>query len=92
MSKEQLSAAVGRRAVLGGIAGVAGAAAAGRPLPARAATDLVWLGWQGYEGCLKAGSFLQDHDLAPEGGRIERLPIDDGQCEGRHRRRRPHRS
>jgi spermidine/putrescine-binding protein len=64
MSKELLSAAAGRRAVLGGIAGVAGAAATGWPPPARAATDLVWLGWQGYEGCLKAGSFLQDHDLA----------------------------
>ena len=41
-----------------------GAAALGLPSrPAYAATTMTWMGWQGYETPIKAGTFLKDNDI-----------------------------
>lgn len=53
-----------RRSLLAGIATLGGAAAVGLPSrPAYAATTMTWMGWQGYETPIKAGSFLKDNDI-----------------------------
>ena len=53
-----------RRSLLTGIAALGGAAALGLPgRPAYAATTMPWMGWQGYETPIKAGTFLKDNDI-----------------------------
>jgi spermidine/putrescine-binding protein len=53
-----------RRSLLTGIAALGGAAALGLPSrPAYAATTMTWMGWQGYETPIKAGTFLKDNDI-----------------------------
>jgi spermidine/putrescine-binding protein len=53
-----------RRSLLTGIAALGGAAALGLPgRPAYAATTMTWMGWQGYETPIKAGTFLNDNDI-----------------------------
>jgi spermidine/putrescine transport system substrate-binding protein len=53
-----------RRSLLTGIAALGGAAALGLPSrPAHAATTMTWMGWQGYETPIKAGTFLKDNDI-----------------------------
>jgi spermidine/putrescine-binding protein len=53
-----------RRSLLAGIAALGSAAAVGLPSrPAYAATTMTWMGWQGYETPIKAGSFLKDNDI-----------------------------
>ncbi|MEO8668556.1 MAG: extracellular solute-binding protein [Bauldia sp.] len=53
-----------RRELLRGAAGV-GLMAAGAmsPLKAFAATQVNWLGWQGYDEPIKVGTFLKDNDI-----------------------------
>ncbi len=49
-----------RRSLLAGL----GASALGlASSPAYAATTMTWMGWQGYETPIKAGSFLKDNDI-----------------------------
>jgi len=53
-----------RRSLLTGIAALGGAAVLGLPSrPAYAATTMTWMGWQGYETPIKAGTFLKDNDI-----------------------------
>ena len=53
-----------RRSLLTGIAALGGGAALGLPsTPAYAATTMTWMGWQGYETPIKAGTFLKDNDI-----------------------------
>ncbi|MFO0992184.1 MAG: extracellular solute-binding protein [Hyphomicrobiales bacterium] len=53
-----------RRSLLTGIAALGGAATLGLPgRPAYAATTMTWMGWQGYETPIKAGTFLKDNDI-----------------------------
>ncbi|MBL8908107.1 MAG: extracellular solute-binding protein [Rhizobiales bacterium] len=53
-----------RRSLLSGIAALGGAAALGLPSrPAYAATTMTWMGWQGYETPITAGTFLKDNDI-----------------------------
>ena len=53
-----------RRSLLTGIAALGGAATLGLPSrPAYAATTMTWMGWQGYETPITAGSFLKDNDI-----------------------------
>ncbi|MEX2199822.1 MAG: extracellular solute-binding protein, partial [Dongiaceae bacterium] len=53
-----------RRRVMAGMAAAGGAVALGAiPHPARAATTMTWMGWQGYETPILAGSFLADNDI-----------------------------
>lgn len=52
-----------RRTVIAG-AGALGTALLVPSAPVRAATQTVWVGWQGYDEPLKLGSFLADHDIA----------------------------
>jgi spermidine/putrescine-binding protein len=53
-----------RRGVLQGAAVLGALAAAGlMPRQARAATTMTWMGWQGYETPIKAGTFLKDNDI-----------------------------
>lgn len=53
-----------RRSLLTGIAALGGAAALGLPSrPAYAATTMTWMGWQGYETPITAGTFLKDNDI-----------------------------
>jgi spermidine/putrescine transport system substrate-binding protein len=53
-----------RRSLLAGVAAVGGAAALGLgSRPADAATTMTWMGWQGYETPIKAGTFLKDNDI-----------------------------
>ena len=56
---------VSRRGLLqGAVALGATAAAAGLLVrPAHAATTMTWMGWQGYETPIKAGTFLKDNDI-----------------------------
>ena len=56
--------AMSRRELLRGAAGV-GLMAAGAmsPLRAFAATQVNWLGWQGYDEPIKVGTFLKDNDI-----------------------------
>lgn len=60
-----LGARVSRRSLLAGAGTVAVSAVVGAS-PAYAATSLNWMGWQGYDGPLKQGTFLADNgvDLA----------------------------
>lgn len=51
-----------RRAIATGLA-LGGAAAIGLPRDALAATTMTWMGWQGYETPIKAGTFLKDNDI-----------------------------
>lgn len=62
MSLRDLSLSPSRRTVLAGLGAAAGLGALGRPAPA-VAGELIWLGWQGYEECLKAGNFLADEGV-----------------------------
>jgi spermidine/putrescine-binding protein len=53
-----------RRSLLQGAAVVGALAATGlMPRPAMAATTMTWMGWQGYETPIKAGTFLKDNDI-----------------------------
>jgi putative spermidine/putrescine transport system substrate-binding protein/spermidine/putrescine transport system substrate-binding protein len=53
-----MTLALNRRSVLAGAAGLAALGAAAHP--ARASTQVSWVGWQGYDEPLKAGTFLAD--------------------------------
>ena len=56
--------ALSRRRVLKGAAALGGLAAAGLPpRKAHAATTMTWMGWQGYETPILAGTFLEDNDI-----------------------------
>ena len=44
----------------------AGAAGALSARPARADTKVSWMGWQGYDECYAAGTYLQDHGITME--------------------------
>jgi spermidine/putrescine transport system substrate-binding protein len=53
-----------RRGLLQGAAVLGAFAATGlMPRRARAATTMTWMGWQGYETPIKAGTFLKDNDI-----------------------------
>ena len=52
-----------RRGFAIGVGGGAVAVACLRPVAARAATKVGWVGWQGYDEPLKAGSFLADRQI-----------------------------
>ncbi|MEX1108409.1 MAG: extracellular solute-binding protein [Dongiaceae bacterium] len=53
-----------RRQVVAGMAAASGAAALGAwPGQAKAATTMTWMGWQGYETPILAGTFLADNDI-----------------------------
>src|SRR5829696_10251015 len=53
-----------RRSLLQGAAMVGALAATGlMPRHARAATTMTWMGWQGYETPILAGTFLKDNDI-----------------------------
>ena len=53
-----------RRGFLAGSAAVGGLAALGAGVrTANAATTMTWMGWQGYETPIKAGTFLKDNDI-----------------------------
>ncbi|MBA3517045.1 MAG: extracellular solute-binding protein, partial [Rhizobiales bacterium] len=52
-----------RRRVLAGAAAATGLAAIGMPRTAHAATTMTWIGWQGYETPILAGTFLKDNDI-----------------------------
>jgi spermidine/putrescine-binding protein len=53
-----------RRRVMAGMAAAGGAVALGAiPHPAKAATTMTWMGWQGYETPIQAGTFLADNDI-----------------------------
>jgi spermidine/putrescine transport system substrate-binding protein len=57
-------AALSRRRLLQGGAALGGMAAIGlTPRPAHAATTMTWMGWQGYETPILAGTFLKDNDI-----------------------------
>ncbi len=57
-------AALSRRRLLQGGAALGGMAAIGlTPRPAQAATTMTWMGWQGYETPILAGTFLSDNDI-----------------------------
>jgi spermidine/putrescine-binding protein len=71
-SKSQLEAALelsrlsslSRRSLLKGTAALGAVAATGLHVgPAHAATTMTWMGWQGYETPIKAGTFLKDNDI-----------------------------
>ena len=55
--------ALSRRRVLQGAAALGGLAALGLPRQAHAATTMTWMGWQGYETPILAGTFLKDNDI-----------------------------
>jgi spermidine/putrescine transport system substrate-binding protein len=56
--------ALSRRSLLKGSAALGAVAAAGLfARPAHAATTMTWMGWQGYETPIKAGTFLKDNDI-----------------------------
>jgi spermidine/putrescine transport system substrate-binding protein len=55
--------AMSRRGVLRGAAALGGMAAIGLPGRAHAATTMTWMGWQGYETPILAGTFLEDNDI-----------------------------
>jgi hypothetical protein len=53
-----------RRGLLQAAAGLGAVAAFGfESRPAHAATTMTWMGWQGYETPIKAGTFLKDNDI-----------------------------
>jgi spermidine/putrescine-binding protein len=54
-----------RRSLLHGTIGLGAAVALGlgHARPAHAATTMTWMGWQGYETPIKAGTFLKDNDI-----------------------------
>ena len=52
-----------RRRFVQGAAALGGAAAVGIPASALAATTMTWMGWQGYETPILAGTFLADNDI-----------------------------
>ena len=55
--------ALSRRRFMQGAAALGGAAAVGVPGSALAATTMTWMGWQGYETPILAGTFLADNDI-----------------------------
>jgi len=55
--------ALSRRRFMQGAAALGGAAAVGVPGRALAATTMTWMGWQGYETPILAGTFLADNDI-----------------------------
>jgi spermidine/putrescine transport system substrate-binding protein len=61
--RHSASGVVGRRSLLAGSAAI-GTGLLARIPRARAATEAVWVGWQGYDEPLKLGSFLADNDIA----------------------------
>ena len=53
-----------RRGFLAGSAALGGLASLGLGArTANAATTMTWMGWQGYETPIKAGTFLKDNDI-----------------------------
>jgi spermidine/putrescine-binding protein len=55
---------ISRRGLLGGSLALGAATAVGLPArEAKAATTMTWMGWQGYETPIKAGTFLKDNDI-----------------------------
>ncbi|MGH6926713.1 MAG: ABC transporter substrate-binding protein, partial [Dongiaceae bacterium] len=54
---------IDRRGFLAGAAAVGAGTLAGLS-PAAAATEAIWVGWQGYDEPLKLGSFLADNDIS----------------------------
>jgi spermidine/putrescine-binding protein len=55
---------ISRRGLVGGSLALGAAALVGLPVrEARAATTMTWMGWQGYETPIKAGTFLKDNDI-----------------------------
>ena len=71
-AKSQLDAALeltrlsslSRRSLLQGTLALGAMAATGLNVrPAHAATTMTWMGWQGYETPIKAGTFLKDNDI-----------------------------
>ena len=54
---------IDRRGFLAGAAAVGAGTLAGLG-PAAAATEAIWVGWQGYDEPLKLGSFLADNDIS----------------------------
>lgn len=52
-----------RRSLLMGAGALTGLAAIGLPRTAHAATTMTWIGWQGYETPILAGTFLKDNDI-----------------------------
>jgi spermidine/putrescine transport system substrate-binding protein len=53
-----------RRSILKGLAAAGGTAAFSlRSIPAQAAITMTWMGWQGYETPITAGTFLKDNDI-----------------------------
>jgi spermidine/putrescine transport system substrate-binding protein len=62
--EQSTRAGLSRRRLLQGAAALGGMAAVGlRPQDARAATTMTWMGWQGYETPILAGTFLKDNDI-----------------------------
>ncbi|HEY7748784.1 MAG TPA: extracellular solute-binding protein [Aestuariivirgaceae bacterium] len=58
------TSSLSRRQLVAGAAVLGGVATLGLgPRPAKAATTMTWMGWQGYETPIKAGSFLKDNDI-----------------------------
>src|SRR5262245_66097265 len=63
-SNDRTHAPVSRRNFTTGMAAAGALAALGLPgRQAAAATTITWMGWQGYETPIKAGTFLKDHDI-----------------------------
>lgn len=53
-----------RRGLITGLAALGAGALGGLPTrEAHAATTMTWMGWQGYETPIKAGTFLKDNDI-----------------------------
>lgn len=56
--------ALSRRGLLGGAGALGAALLTGTPArKAYASTTMTWMGWQGYETPIKAGTFLKDNDI-----------------------------
>ena len=51
------------RQLLAGLGGAGVLALAGGVRPARAATTMTWMGWQGYETPILSGGFVKDNDI-----------------------------
>lgn len=61
MFKTVSSLRLSRRSLLAGSAALI--AGVGDLAPARSATPLIWMGWQGYDDPIKAGTFLADNGI-----------------------------
>src|SRR5262245_35489249 len=54
---------ISRRSLLQGAMALGAIGAGFNVRPAHAATTMTWMGWQGYETPIKAGTFLKDNDI-----------------------------